>query len=98
MKTLARMPTKPIEKHLKDMVLVIQGHLDLEGTAIIQITRSGPADCFARDITARQLFDKDGSDADGTYSNEKVRTWLDGPSAMERFGKKATRRTARRPR
>lgn len=65
-------------------VEVVAGHLDLEGFCYIKVTRTGPHECFAQDVTQRILT----NDIDLTPMTveEISRTYWSQP-AMQKWGK-----------
>lgn len=69
-----------VEKALQQQIVVAAAHLDFEGVAYIKLTRTGPSECFAADVTSNTLG---GGENSGRYK-EQQKMWE--KPAMEKFG------------
>ena len=84
-KKLSRIGVDPIKKAVAQLILPIQGHLDLEGFAYIKITRTGKQECFAADVTSVILKGEEPQGARGMSYREMEQTFWRHP-AMEKWG------------
>jgi len=83
-KKYVRMANGPILSALRDIVAVIRGHMDFEGTAIIKIERTGKQACFAMDLTARKLLDCEGGKG---YDVQRLKDWTENPAMGKNWKK-----------
>lgn len=69
-----------VEEAIKSQIVVGAAHLDFEGVAYIKLTRTGPQECFAADVTSLILG---GGENSGKY---KAQEHLWKQPAMEKWG------------
>lgn len=54
-KKVVRIARKKVREAIVPHVETFAAHLDLEGFCIIKVTRTGPHECFAQDVTSMVL-------------------------------------------